>query len=84
MSREEFEAKKAAQKQLAVEKTANEAGVPYEGFYSLYRAVGGDHRGGQRATSSSWVRMASGQLTGAGRQTTKVLTHTKVPVLVTC
>ena len=90
MSQEEFEAnaKKAAEKQLAfIEKTASAAGVPYEGFYLSSVAPWEAIVDAAKKKKCDAIFMASHGRTGLaglvlGSQTTKVLTHSKVPVLV--
>ena len=91
MSEEEFEAqaKKAAQKQLAfVEKTAKEAGIPYEGFYLSSIAPWEAIIEAAKKRKCDLICMGSHGRSGLaglvlGSQTTKVLTHSKIPVLVT-
>ena len=90
MSQEEFEAnaKKAAEKHLAfVEKTANAAGVPYEGYYLSSIAPWEAIVDAAKKKRCVLIFMASHGRTGLGAlvlgsQTTKVLTHSKIPVLV--
>jgi nucleotide-binding universal stress UspA family protein len=90
MSQEEFEAnaKKAAEKHLAfVEKTANAAGVPYEGYYLSSIAPWEAIVDAAKKKRCDLIFMASHGRTGLGAlvlgsQTTKVLTHSKIPVLV--
>ena len=90
MSQEEFEAnaKKAAEKHLAfVEKTATAAGVPYEGFYLSSIAPWEGIVEAAKKKRCDLIFMASHGRTGLaglllGSQTTKVLTHSKIPVLV--
>lgn len=91
MSEEEFEAqaKKAAQKHLGlIEKAAKEAGVPYEGLYLSSIAPWEAIIAAAKKKKCDLIFMGShgrSGLTGLvlGSQTTKVLTHSKVPVLVT-
>jgi nucleotide-binding universal stress UspA family protein len=91
LSEEEFEAqaKKAADKHLGpVEKTAKEAGVPYEGFYLAGIAPWEAIIEAARKKKCDLIVMGSHGRSGLaalvlGSQTTKVLTHSKVPVLVT-
>ena len=91
MSEEEFEAqaKKAAQKHLgAIEKAAKEAGVPYEGFYLSSVAPWEAIIAAAKKKRCDLIVMGSHGRSGLaglvlGSQTTKVLTHSKVPVLVT-
>src|SRR5262245_12535482 len=90
MSQDEFEAnaRKAAEKHLAfVEKTAQEAGVAYEGYYvaSLVPWEAIVEAAEKKRCALSF--MASHGRTGLsalvlGSQTNKVLTHTKIPVMV--
>jgi nucleotide-binding universal stress UspA family protein len=90
MSQEEFEAnaKKAAEKHLAfVEKAASAAGVPYEGFYLSSVAPWEAIIDAAKKKKCDAIFMASHGRTGLaglvlGSQTNKVLTHSKVPVLV--
>jgi nucleotide-binding universal stress UspA family protein len=90
MSQDEFEAnaKKAAEKHLAfVEKTAKAAGVPYEGYYLSSIAPWEAIVEAAKKKRCDLIFMASHGRTGLGAlvlgsQTTKVLTHSKVPVLV--
>ncbi len=90
MSQEEFEAnaRKAAEKQLAfVEKTAKEAGVPYEGYYVASIAPWEAIVDAAKKKRCDLIFMASHGRTGLGAlvlgsQASKVLTHTKIPVLV--
>jgi nucleotide-binding universal stress UspA family protein len=91
MSEEEFEAqaKKAAQKQLTfIEKTAKEAGIPYEGFYLSSIAPWEAIIEAAKKKKCDLIFMGSHGRSGLaglvlGSQTTKVLTHSKIPVLVT-
>jgi len=88
---EEFEAqtRKLAQRQLNfVEKTARVAGVPYEGFYEVSMAPWQAIIDAAKAKKCDLIFMGSHGRTGLagvvlGSQTTKVLTHSKIPVLVT-
>ena len=90
MSQDEFEAnaKKAAEKHLAfVEKTAKAAGVPYEGYYLSSIAPWEAIVEAAKKKRCDLIFMASHGRTGLagmvlGSQTTKVLTHSKIPVLV--
>ena len=90
MSQEEFEAnaKKAAEKQLAfIEKTASAAGRALRGFLPVQHRALGSHRRCRQEEEVRPIFMASHGRTGLaglvlGSQTTKVLTHSKVPVLV--
>jgi nucleotide-binding universal stress UspA family protein len=90
MSQDEFEAnaKKAAEKHLAfIEKTANAAGVPYEGFYLSSIAPWEAIVEAAKKKRCDLIFMASHGRTGLGAlvlgsQTTKVLTHSKIPVMV--
>ena len=90
LSQEEFEAqaKKAAEKNLAfVEKTANAAGVPYEGFYLSSVAPWEAIIDAAKRKRCDLICMGSHGRTGLtglvlGSQTNKVLTHSKIPVLV--
>jgi nucleotide-binding universal stress UspA family protein len=90
MSQEEFEAnaRKAAEKHLAfVEKTAKEAGVPYEGYYVASLVPWEAIVEAAKKKRCDLIFMASHGRTGLGAlvlgsQTTKVLTHTKIPVMV--
>ena len=90
MSQDEFEAnsKKAAQKHLAfVEKTAQAAGVPYEAYYLSSIAPWEAIVEAAKKKRCDLIFMASHGRTGLGAlvlgsQTTKVLTHSKIPVLV--
>ena len=90
LSQEEFEAnaKKTAEKHLAfVEKTANAAGVTYEGYYLSSIAPWEAIVEAAKKKRCDLIFMASHGRTGLGAlmlgsQTTKVLTHSKVPVLV--
>lgn len=90
LSQEEFEAnaKKAAQKHLAfVEKIAAAAGVAYEGFYLTSIAPWEGIVEAAKKKRCDLIFMASHGRTGLsglllGSQTTKVLSHSKIPVLV--
>jgi nucleotide-binding universal stress UspA family protein len=90
MSQDEFEAnaRKAAEKQLAfVEKTAKAAGVPYEGYFLASIAPWEAIIEAAKKKKCDLIFMASHGRTGLGAlvlgsQTTKVLTHTKIPVIV--
>jgi nucleotide-binding universal stress UspA family protein len=90
LSQEEFEAntRKAAEKQLAfVEKTAKAAGVPYEGYYVASIVPWEAIVEAAQKKKCDLIFMASHGRTGLGAlvlgsQTTKVLTHTKIPVMV--
>ena len=91
LSQEEFEeqAGKAAQKQLAfVEKTAQAAGVPYESYWVISVTPWEAIIEAARKKKCDLIYMGSHGRRGLagvllGSTTTKVLTHTKVPVLVT-
>jgi len=88
---EEFEeqARKAAQKRLAfVEKSAAAAGVPYESFYLPSVAPWEAIIEAAKRKKCDLIFMGSHGRSGLaavvlGSQTVKVLTHSKVPVLVT-
>lgn len=90
MSQDEFEAntRKSAEKQLAfIEKAANAAGVPYEGYYRASIAPWEAIIEAARKKKCDLIFMASHGRTGLGAlvlgsQTTKVLTHSKIPVIV--
>jgi len=90
MSQEEFEAnaKKAAEKQLAfVEKTANAAGVPYEGYYLASIAPWEAIVEAAKKKKCDLIFMAAHDRRGRsglliGGETQKVLSHSKIPVLV--
>ena len=90
LSQEEFEAnaKKAAEKHLAfIEKTAAAAGVPYEGYFLSSIAPWEAIVEAAKKKRCDLIFMASHGRTGLagmvlGSQTTKVLTHSKIPVLV--
>jgi nucleotide-binding universal stress UspA family protein len=91
MSEEEFQAqaRKTAEKHLAfVEKTAKAEGVVYEGFYLASIAPWEAIISAAKKKKCDLVVMGSHGRSGLaglvlGSQTTKVLTHSKVPVLVT-
>ncbi|HTS53863.1 MAG TPA: universal stress protein [Burkholderiales bacterium] len=91
MSEAEFQAqaKKTAEKQLAfVEKTANAERVPYEGFYLSGIAPWEAIIEAAKKKRCDLIFMGSHGRSGLaglvlGSQTTKVLTHSKIPVLVT-
>jgi len=91
LSQEEFDAqaKKAAEKQLSfVQKTAAAAGVPYEGMYLVSIAPWEAILEAAKKKKCDLIFMGSHGRKGLaavvlGSQTTKVLTHAKVPVLVT-
>jgi len=91
MSEEEFQAqaKKTAEKHLSfVEKTARAAGVPYESYYLAHVAPWQAIITAARKKKCDLIVMGSHGRSGLaglvlGSQTTKVLTHSKVPVLVT-
>jgi nucleotide-binding universal stress UspA family protein len=91
MSEAEFQAQaeKTAQKHLAfVEKTAKAEGVPYEGFYLARTAPWEAIIAAAKKKRCDLIFMGSHGRSGLaglvlGSQTTKVLTHSKVPVLVT-
>lgn len=90
VSQKEFEAnaKKAAQKHLAfVENAAKAAGVPYEGYFLSSIAPWEAIVDAAKKKKCDLIFMGSHGRTGLGAlvlgsQTTKVLTHTKIPVLV--
>jgi nucleotide-binding universal stress UspA family protein len=91
LSQEEFEAqaKKAAEKQLAqVQKIAEAAGVPYESYWAISISPWEAIIEAARKKKCDLIFMGSHGRTGLaglvlGSTTTKVLTHSKVPVLVT-
>jgi len=91
MSEQEFQvqAKKNAEKQLSfVEKAAKDEGVPYEGFYLAHIAPWEAIIAAAKKKKCDLIFMGSHGRGGLaslvlGSQTTKVLTHSKVPVLVT-
>ena len=89
MSEEEFQAqaRKTAEKHLAfIEKTARAEGVPYEGFYLASIAPWEAIIAAAKKRCDLIIMGSHGRsgLAGLvlGSQTTKVLTHSKVPVLV--
>jgi nucleotide-binding universal stress UspA family protein len=90
MSEEEFaaQAEKAAHKHLGlVEKAAKDAGVPYEGFYLSGIAPWEAIVEAAKKKKCDLICMGSHGRSGLaglvlGSQTTKVLTHSKIPVLV--
>jgi len=90
LSQEEFEAnaRKAAQKLLAsVEKAAEAAGVPYESYFLSSLAPWEAIVDAAKKKRCDLIFMASHGRTGLagivlGSQTNKVLTHSKIPVLV--
>ena len=90
LSQEEFEAnaRKAAERNLAlVEKQAAAAGVPYEGYFLSSIAPWEAIVEAARKKKCDLIFMASHGRTGLaglvlGSQTTKVLTHSKIPVIV--
>jgi nucleotide-binding universal stress UspA family protein len=90
MSRDEFSAnaEKAAKKHLAfVEKAANASGVPYEAYFAASNAPWEAIVAAAKKKRCDLIFMASHGRTGLsalmlGSQTSKVLTHSKVPVLV--
>ena len=90
LSEAEFEAqsKKVAEKRLAlVEKTAKAAGVPFEGFYLISTAPWEAIIEASKKKKCDLIFMGSHGHKGLaglllGSQTNKVLTHSKVPVLV--
>lgn len=91
MSEEEFQAqaRKTAEKHLAlIEKTAKAEGVLYEGFYLASIAPWEAIIAAAKKKRCDLIVMGSHGRSGLagvvlGSQTTKVLTHSKVPVLVT-
>jgi len=91
LSQEEFEtqAKKAAEKQLAqVQKAAEAADVRYESYWTISITPWEAIIEAARKKKCDLVFMGSHGRTGLaglvlGSTTTKVLTHSKVPVLVT-
>jgi len=91
LSEAEFQAqaKRTAEKHLAfVEKTAKAASVPYEGFYLAGIAPWEAIIAAAKKKRCDLIFMGSHGRSGLaglvlGSQTTKVLTHSKVPVLVT-
>lgn len=90
MSRNDFEAnaKAAAKKHLAfVERAAKSAGVPYEGYFVPSEAPWQAIIDAAKKKRCDLIFMASHGRTGLGAlvlgsQTVKVLTHSKIPVLV--
>jgi len=90
LSRKEFEAhaKSVAQKHLAfVERLARAAGVPFEGFYAASVTPWNAIVEAAKRRKCDLILMGSHGRGGVkgfllGSQTTKVLTHTKIPVLV--
>jgi nucleotide-binding universal stress UspA family protein len=90
LSRTEFEAeaKEAARKQLAVvERAAAQAGVPYEGVYKMSSEPWQAFIEAAKEKKCDLIFMGSHGRRGLagvvlGSQTTKVLTHSKIPVLV--
>ena len=91
LSQDEFEAqaKKAADKQLAlIGKAAEAAGVPFESYWTISIAPWEAIIEAARKKRCDLICMGSHGRTGLaglvlGSTTTKVLTHSKVPVLVT-
>jgi nucleotide-binding universal stress UspA family protein len=90
LSQEEFEAnaRKAAERNLAyIEKQAAGMGVPYEGYFLSAIAPWEAIVEAAKKKKCDLIFMASHGRTGLaglvlGSQTTKVLTHSKVPVVV--
>jgi nucleotide-binding universal stress UspA family protein len=90
LSQEEFEAnaQKAAERHLSwIEKQAEAAGVPYEGYYLSSVAPWEAIVDAAKKKKCDLIFMASHGRTGLaglmlGSQTTKVLTHSKTPVIV--
>lgn len=90
LSRKEFEAhaKTVAQKHLDfVERTARAAGVSFEGYYAASVTPWSAIVDAAKRRKCDLILMGShgrGGVAGflLGSQTTKVLTHTKIPVLV--
>ena len=90
LSRPEFEAavKEAAQKQLAfIEQAAAQAGVRYEGVYQVSNTPWEAIIEAAKKKKCDLIFMGSHGRSGLagvllGSQTTKVLTHSKIPVLV--
>lgn len=90
LSEAEFQAqsKKVAEKRLAlVQKAAKAAGVPYEGFYLVNTAPWEAIIEAARKKKCDLIFMGSHGYKGLaglllGSQTTKVLTHSKIPVLI--
>jgi nucleotide-binding universal stress UspA family protein len=91
LSQEEFEAqaKKAAEKQLAtIEKAAQSAGVDFESYWTISVAPWEAIIDAARKKKCDLIFMGSHGRRGLaglvlGSTTTKVLTHSKVPVMVT-
>ena len=90
LSKKEFEAhaKSMAQKHLgAIEKLADAAGVPFEGYYAASVTPWTAIVDAAKRKKCDLIFMGSHGRSGLsgfllGSQTTKVLTHTKIPVLV--
>ena len=90
VTEQEFEAqtRKMAEKQLSfIERTARAAGVPYEGYYVSSIAPWQAIIDAASKKKCDLIFMGSHGRRGLasvvlGSQTTKVLTHSKVPVLV--
>jgi nucleotide-binding universal stress UspA family protein len=90
LSQDEFEAnaRNAAEKHLAfVEHTAAAAGVPYEGLYLVSVSPWEAIIEAAKKQNCDLIAMASHGRSGLagvllGSQTVKVLTHSKIPVLV--
>lgn len=90
MSQDDFEASagKAAAKQLAfIEKTAKAAGVRYQGYYAASVAPWDAIIAAAKKNKCDLIFMASHGRSGLGAlvlgsQTAKVLSHSKIPVLV--
>lgn len=90
LSKKEFEAhaRTVAEKHLAyVERTARAAGVAYEGFYTASVAPWNAIVDAANKRKCDLIVMGSHGRSGLkglllGSQTSKVLTHTKIPVLV--
>ena len=84
----EEEAKKAAQKQLTfIQQTAAQAGVPYQGIYTTSDAPWKAIIEAAKKKKCDLIFMGSHGRSGLegvimGSQTTKVLTHSKIPVLI--
>ena len=91
VTEEEFQAqaKRMAEKRLGfVEKSAKAAGVPYEGYYLPSIAAWQAIIDAATRKKCDLICMGSHGRSGLagvvlGSQTTKVLTHSKIPVLVT-
>jgi nucleotide-binding universal stress UspA family protein len=91
LSQEEFEAqaKKAAEKQLAtIQKAAQSAGVDFESYWTISVAPWEAIIDAARKKKCDLIFMGSHGRRGLaglvlGSTTTKVLTHSKVPVMVT-